>query len=45
MGYGAGKPGFKQATQKKFVKRVGQMGPNDGNGAESIETKRHVSRI
>jgi len=33
MGYGAGKPGFKQSTQKKFVKRVGQTRPNDANGA------------
>lgn len=33
MGYGAGKPKFKQVTQKKFVKRVSQMGPNDANGA------------
>ena len=33
MGYGARKPGFKQATQKKFVKRVGQTRPNDANGA------------
>lgn len=45
MGYGARKPGFKQATQKKFVKRVGQMGLNDANGAESTDTQRHVSRI
>jgi len=29
MGYGARKPGFKQATQKKFVKRVSQMRLND----------------
>jgi hypothetical protein len=33
MGYGARKPWFKQATQKKFVKRVGQTRPNDANGA------------
>lgn len=33
MGYGAGKPGFKQATQKKFVKRVRQVNLNDTNGA------------
>lgn len=33
MGYGARKPWFKQATQKKFVKRVGQTRPNDAHGA------------
>jgi hypothetical protein len=44
MGYGARKPGFKQATQKKFVKRVGQTRPNDANGAWGLQTPSAMSR-
>jgi hypothetical protein len=39
MGYGARKPGFKQATQKKFVKRVGQTRLNDAHGTRGAMSR------